>query len=107
MFDRSNYSGSEAYKDAAEAHHNALKAYDVARTAYHAKKIGDAEFLAARDAKVAADRAFDAAYAAERGNVGSVDPDEQCSVHDCARHRCDEEHASANDDREGSYRVAP
>ena len=56
---------SPEYKAAYEAHNAALAAYEAVVSAYRAKKIDDAEFFAAREIKVAADAAFDAAWLAE------------------------------------------
>ena len=56
---------SSEYLAAIEAHNTALRVYQVACDAYHALKIGDAEFIAAKEIKLAADAAFDAAFAAE------------------------------------------
>lgn len=52
-----NYAAVNAATD------EALRAYEVTRIAYHAREIGDAEFLVARAAKEAALARFDEAFA--------------------------------------------
>lgn len=50
------------YAAALEAARAAARVYREAQTAYRARKIGDAEYLAARAAWEASDKAFDDAY---------------------------------------------
>lgn len=46
----------------------AQKQFDAIRDAYRTRKIGDAEFLAAREEMAKADAAFDVAFAKEQNN---------------------------------------
>jgi hypothetical protein len=54
---------SQTYEVAHANFNAASKAFREAQIAYRARKINDAEFLAARDVFVSADKAFDAAEA--------------------------------------------
>jgi hypothetical protein len=56
---------SAAYLAAIAAHDAACLVYRAATDAYRMRKIGDAEFLAARATLERAHAAFDAAYAVE------------------------------------------
>jgi hypothetical protein len=51
-----------AYEAAIEAHNAALTTFAAIRADYFAGKVSDADFLAARAVKVAADAAFDVAF---------------------------------------------
>lgn len=57
---------SPEYRAALATHDAALQVYQEAVTAYRSRVIGDAEFLAARKVKLAADAAFDAAFDEEQ-----------------------------------------
>lgn len=54
------------YAAAVEAHTAAFYTFQEIRVAYHARQIGDAEFLAAMAIKAEADAAYDAAFERER-----------------------------------------
>jgi hypothetical protein len=56
---------SPAYLAAIAAHDAACLVYRAASDAYRMRKIGDAEFIAAKVALTTAHAVFDAAYAAE------------------------------------------
>ncbi len=56
---------SAEYTAAIEAHNVALRVYQVAVTEYRALRMNDADFLAARKVKAAADAVFDEAFAKE------------------------------------------
>jgi hypothetical protein len=56
---------SKEYAAALEAHNLASKAFNAVRDDYRAGKVGDAEFLAARNAFHAATAIYDAAFTAE------------------------------------------
>ena len=53
------------YAAAIAAHNAAFAKFDAVRTAYRARKVGDAEFLAAKKAYEVATKAYDAAFAKE------------------------------------------
>ena len=53
------------YAAALEAHNVAFRAFDVVRTAYRNRQVGDAEFLAARAKYDLATKAYDVAFDAE------------------------------------------
>jgi hypothetical protein len=59
---------SPAYLAAIESSNVAQRKYEIARNAYRARTIGDAEFLAARKEYAEAQAAFDVAYAKESGS---------------------------------------
>jgi hypothetical protein len=56
---------SNEYATALAAHNAAFAKFDAVRTAYRALKVGDAEFLAAKNEYDAATKAYDAAYTKE------------------------------------------
>jgi hypothetical protein len=56
---------SKEYAAALEAHNAAYAKFDAIRSEYRARKVGDAEFLAARAEYVAATAIYDEAFAAE------------------------------------------
>lgn len=60
---------SPAYLAALEASNVAIRKYNAVRDAYRARTVGDAEFLAAREAYMLAQEAFDAAFAAEEARA--------------------------------------
>lgn len=55
------------YETAYTKHNEAIRVYEVVRNAYRARKIGDAEFIAARKVYDAATAEFDAAYSKAAG----------------------------------------
>jgi hypothetical protein len=57
---------SSAYKHALTKHNEAIHKYEAARKAYHAMKIDDADFLAAKAAYDRANKEFDAAFEKEQ-----------------------------------------
>ena len=56
---------SKDYEAAIQKHNAACAAFRAAQDAYRALQIGDAEFLQARAARLAADAEFDVAFAKE------------------------------------------
>lgn len=53
---------NDKYQAACDVHKTAAAKFDIARTAYRALKIGDAEFLAAKKEYDAATKAYDVAF---------------------------------------------
>ena len=60
---------STEYEKALEVSRVASKEFDLAVTAYRARKIGAAEFLAAKAKHDAAMKMFDAAFAKKAGHI--------------------------------------
>jgi hypothetical protein len=60
---------SQADEDAVDKADAAYHVFEPIRQAYRARKIGDAEFLAAKAIYDAANREYDAAYIAEQNRA--------------------------------------
>lgn len=62
---------SPAYLAAYRASGDASRAFALAQAAYRSRRIGDAEYLAARKVHAEAQAAFDVAYLAEQNREGA------------------------------------